>query len=165
LVQYSKIAKALGPHEKVAFGLYRPEATKPYRYAPLTKRDAGILAEFLAEEVTYRGSIHGVIDTLGIAELWFHLRRAGGGLVRCEIPLSIYDEVAKACERRNALVYVHGSITARRVDREVSKVKVDGIRVAPRLTEDRYQSFFGADPGYGGELSSDQLIGRIRYGD
>jgi hypothetical protein len=77
LVQFTKVAKALGPHEKLAFGLYRGDADEPYRYANLTKRDAEILADYLAEETTYRGSIHGAIHDVGIEELWFHIRRSG----------------------------------------------------------------------------------------
>jgi hypothetical protein len=161
LVQYTKIAKALGPHEKIGFGLYRADEEKPYRQVPLTKRDAEILAGFLAEEVTYRGSIHGVIHDLGVEELWFHLRLAKShNLVRCEFREHLYHDVIDACERRKALVYVHGIITARRVDRQIEKIKVDRIKVAPRLTEEHYQAFFGADPNYAGELNSETFVER-----
>jgi hypothetical protein len=164
LVQYTKVAKALGPHEKIAFGLYRGEEEKPYRYAPLTKRDAEILAGYLSEEVTYRGSIHGAIHDVGVEELWFHLRRSGSrDLVRCEFRETLYHDVIDACERRHARVYVHGLITARRVDREVTRIRAEKIKVAPRLTEDKYQSFFGADPNYTGHLNSEEFIERNRH--
>ena len=114
--------------------------------------------------VTYRGSIHGTVHDLGVEELCFHLRRVGErDLVRCDFREPLYNEVMKACERRNALVYVHGLITARRVDREVTKMRAERIHVAPRLTEDRYLSFFGADHRYAGELSSEEFIERNRY--
>jgi len=164
LVQYTKVAKALGPHEKVAFGLYRVDEERPYRYSRLTKRDAEILAGFLAEEMTYRGSIHGVIHNVGVEELWFNLRHSASlDLVRCEFHVSLYREVIEACERRHALVYVHGLITARRVDQGVTRVRAEKIKVAPRLTEDRYRAFFGSDPEYTGELSSEEFIERNRY--
>jgi hypothetical protein len=162
LVQYSKVAKALGPHEKLAFGLYRGDEEKPYRYAPLTKRDAEILAGFLSEEVTYRGSIHGAIHDLGVEELWFHLRRSGS-LVRCEFREPLYREVIEACERRHALVYVHGLITVRRADQDLTRMRAEKIKVSPRLTDDRYQSFFGAEPNYSGEMTSEDFVERNRY--
>lgn len=159
LVQYAKVAKALGPHEKIAFGLYHTNEDKPYRHLPLTKRDAELLSAFLSEEVTYRGSIHGVIHDVGIEELWFHLRRSGSNdLVRCEFADDLYDEVHDACTRRHALVYVHGTLTARRVDRAITKVRASRIRVAPHMSEERYRNFFGAQPGYGGELSSEDIL-------
>lgn len=167
MVQYTKVAKALGPHEKLAFGLYRADdvtAKRPYKYAPLTKRDAEILSGFLSEEVTYRGSIHGHMHQLGVAELWFHLREAGSGeLVRCDFREDVYRVVVEACERRNALIYVHGRITARRADRAVTRMRVDLIKAAPRLTEEQYLSFFGADPNYTGDMSSEDFIERNRY--
>jgi hypothetical protein len=142
--------------------LYRVDAENPYRYAQLTKRDAEILAGHLDEEMTYRGSIHGAIHDVGIEELWFHLRRSGF-LVRCQFHESLYKEVHDACEHRCARVYVHGLITVRRVDRTIIRVRVERINVAPRLTEERYQSFFGADPNYTGGTSSEEFIERSRY--
>jgi hypothetical protein len=164
LVQYARIANSLGPHEKVAFGLYRGDDPQPYRYAPLTKREAEILSGFLAQEITYRGTIHGVIHVLGVEDLWFQLRRTRtGGLVRCDFHQGLYHAVVEACERPHAVVYVHGRITARRVDRELIKLRADRIKVAPALSDERYRAFFGIDPDYTGELSSEDFIERGRY--
>lgn len=164
LAQYARVAKALGPHEKIAFGLYRTDNEKPYRHLPLTKREAEILTGFLSEEVTYRGSLHGMIHDIGIEELWFHLRKAGGGnLVRCDFREPLYQDVHDSSARRHAVVYVHGLITARRVDREITKVQVERIKVAPALTEDQYQAFFGADPNYTGQVASEDFIERGRH--
>ncbi len=164
LVQYTKVAKALGPHEKLAFGLYRDDGEKPYKYAPLTKRDAEILSGFLSEEATYKGSIRGAIHDLGVEELWFHLREAKTGLlVKCAFNEDIYSQVVEAIELRHALVYVHGMITARRVDRAIITARVERIKVAPPLSDERYQAFFGADPNYTGQLSADEFIERNRH--
>lgn len=169
LVQYARIAKALGPHEKMAFGLYRTEGEQPYRHLPLTKREAEMLGSFLSEEVTYRGSIQGIIHDIGIEELWFHLRKlprddsVRGDLVRCDFKESLYQEVHDASSRRHARVYVHGLITARRVDREVTKMVAEKLKVAPPLSEDRYREFFGADPNYTGLVASEEFIERGRY--
>ena len=158
LVQFTKIASALGPHEKVSFGLFRPEEEKPYRHVPLTKREAEMMAGHLAEQVTYRGSLHGEIHNVGVEELWFQLRRSRTqDLVRCEFREPLYEQVIEACLHRHARVYVHGMITARRIDREVSTILVDRIKAAPVLTDERYEAFFGADPNYTGELSSEEF--------
>lgn len=164
LVQYTKIAKALGPHEKLAFGLYMPEQEKPYRTLPLTKREAEIFATFLSEEVTYRGSVHGVMHIMGIEEPWFNLRPAkGGDLIRCDFNDALYEQVHEASARRHAIVYVHGQITARRVDRGIIKVLAERIKVAPVLSGDKYLQFFGADPRYTGDLTSEEFVERGRY--
>jgi hypothetical protein len=168
VVQFTRVARALGPHEKVTFGLYRPEGEEdeqPFRWASLTKREAELLAYHLAEEVTYRGSLHGAIHNVGVEELWFQLRRTGSEeLVRCEFRESLYEQIIESCRRRHARVYVHGMITARRVDREISKVIADRIKVAPVLSDERYQSFFGADPNYAGDINSEDFAERAtRY--
>ena len=114
--------------------------------------------------MTYRGSIHGAVHNVGVEELWFNLRRSGSlDLVRCEFREDLYHDVIEACERRRARVYIHGLITARRVDREITSVRAKRIKVAPRMTEERYQSFFGADPNYTGETSSEDFVERNRY--
>jgi hypothetical protein len=161
LVQYTKVANALGPHEKIGFGLYRIDAQEPYKYTGLTKRDAEMLASFLSEEATYRGTIHGKIHNVGIEDLWFQLRRSGSNdLVRCDFREALYSEVHEACNRRNALVYVHGLITARRVDQQVTEMRAEKLKVAPSLSDEQYRAFFGADPEYTGKSSSGE---RNRY--
>lgn len=164
LLQYTKVAKALGPHEKIAFGLYRPDDDKLYIYALLTKRDAEIMAGYLSEELTYSGSLHGMIHNVGVEDLSFQLRRSRSlGLVRCEFRESLYREVIEACRHRHAQVYVHGLLTARRLDQEITRVQADKIKVGPRLSAERYHSFFGADPNYTGEMSSEDFVERNRY--
>jgi hypothetical protein len=105
-----------------------------------------------------------MIHDIGIEELWFHLRKtSGGNLVRCDFLEALYQDVHDASARRHAIVYVHGLITTRRVDREVTKMRVEKIKVAPPLTEDKYLAFFGADPNYSGELNSEEFIEHGRY--
>ncbi len=115
-------------------------------------------------EATYKGSIRGAIHDLGVEELWFHLREAKTGLlVKCAFNEDIYSQVVEAIELRHALVYVHGMITARRVDRAIITARVERIKVAPPLSDERYQAFFGADPNYTGQLSADEFIERNRH--
>jgi hypothetical protein len=164
LVQFAKVAESLGPHEKLAFGLYRPNDTDedpPYKFAPLSKREATQLAGMLSEEITYSGTIQGHVHSIGVAELFFQLRRLRTNeLIRCEFKEDLYPQVIEACERRNSKLFVHGRITVRRVDRHVSIIKVDRLKAAPQLSEERYQAFFGSDPDYTGDLSSEEFAER-----
>jgi hypothetical protein len=164
IAQYAKVAKGLGPHEKVTFGLYRVDEENPYREMPLSKREAELLTDFIASEVTYRGSIHGMIHDIQLEELFFHLRRSGAqDLVKCEFHEGIYQDVVDGLERRHARVYVHGLMTVRRVDRAVVRMRVEKIKVAPTLTDERFRDFFGADPDYTGGVESDDFIEQNRY--
>jgi hypothetical protein len=107
---------------------------------------------------------HGKIHNVGIEDLWFQLRRSGSNdLVRCDFREALYSEVHEACNRRNALVYVHGLITARRVDQQVTEMRAEKLKVAPSLSDEQYRAFFGADPEYTGNSSSEEFIERNRY--
>lgn len=131
----------------------------------LTKRGAVQLAGFLSQEVTYTGSIQGHVHSIGVAELFFQLRRMRTNeLIRCEFKEDLYQEILDACEPRNSRIFVHGKITARRVDRHISLIRVDGVRSAPRLSDEKYSSFFGYDPNYTGDISSVEFSERAtRY--
>lgn len=163
VLQFAKVADSLAAHEKLAFGLYRPNEETPFEWSPLTKREATDLKGRLLEEVSFKGTLQGSIHNIAVADLWFHLRDSRSEeLVRCEFETKSYDEVIEAAHTRNARVYVRGSIVARRADRHVQRVKVARVVLAPTLSEERYQSFFGADPNYTGKMSTEEFIDEIR---
>lgn len=167
LLQYVKITDGLASHEKVGFGLYAPNGNTPDQWHPLTKRQALTLRDQLTEEVTYVGTIQGNIHNF-VAELPFRfsLRLSrSGDLVRCDIGEPLYDDLVKTLTRRNALVYVQGRIRARRIDRSIQAVDVFRLKSAPPLSDQAYQSFFGASPNYTGDMSTEQFIEEARSYD
>jgi hypothetical protein len=42
-------------------------------------------------------------------------------------------------------------------------MRAEKIKLAARLTEERYQSFFGSDPNYTGEMTSEDFVERSWY--
>lgn len=164
LLQYAKIADALQPHERVGFGIYYPDAEKPYDWRPLTKRRALTLKDRLTETVTYVGSLQGRLHNVTIEpSLSFQIRISRNGeLVRCDAALDMYRKLHDAMELPDTLLYVRGRIRARRVDRNIASLNVIDIKVAPNLDDDMYERFFGAAPEYTGALTTEEFVDRAR---
>jgi len=163
LLQYSKIAEPLQPHEKIGIGIYEPRAERP-NWRTLTKRDATTLHERLTETVTYVGSLRGRIHRLSIeTPLEFNVRLLRTNeLVPCRASDDLFERVHEAANRQNALVYVRGRITARRIDRHVTSVRVSNVRAAPTLDDESYERFFGLNERYTGHMTTEEFIDEAR---
>lgn len=160
LLQFTKAASALAPHEKVSFGLYRGDGEKPYEYRHLSKLRAVELQQKLNEKMNFKTTIQGIIHNLGVEENYFNLRqRRSGKLIRCDYPAPLYDEIHAAASKPNNLVYVRGMVSQRRVDRQIEGMKVAQIKAA-RLSPDVFNVLFGSAPDYTGGLSSTEFIDR-----
>lgn len=163
LLQYAKIADALSSHEKLSFGLMRPNDKIPFEYKSLTKSAAIDLKATLTEEISYKGTIQGTIHNIAIADLWFNLRRdRHNDLVRCEFDERQYEELIDAAHKRKARIFVRGVISARRIDRAVQRIEVVQVQAAPELSQGQYEAFFGLDPDYTGTLSTSEFIDAAR---
>jgi len=163
MLQFTRIAESVAVHERVGFGLYRATDRQPYQWRPLSKRDALTIKERLAAEVTYVGATSGRIrDVIVEGTPAFYLRVRSGDLVRCVVSETLYRETLELIRDRGALVYVHGRIRARRIDRSIREIFVRRIKAAPKLTPEQYEEFFGVDPNYTGELTTEEFIEAAR---
>jgi hypothetical protein len=158
MLQFTKAADALGAHEKMSFGLYKPDGDKPYEYRHLSKLHAAELQQKLTEKLRFKSTIQGTIHNLGVEENYFQLReRKSGRLIRCDFPSKLYDDVHHAASNPNALVYVRGVIAQRRVDRFVEGVRAERIKAAPPAP-DVFNKLFGRFPNYTGDLTTQEFI-------
>ena len=158
LLQFTKAADALSAHEKMSFGLYQPDAEKPYEYRHLSKLHAADLQQKLTEKLRFRSTIQGTIHNLGVEEHYFQLReRKSSRLIRCDFPAVLYDQVHIAARNPSSLVYVRGQISQRRVDRFVESVRVEVIKAAPPAP-DVFNKLFGQFPDFTGDLTTQEFI-------
>ena len=164
VLQFAKIADPLQPHERVSFAIYRPSQDTATDWRPLTKRRATALKERLVQTLHYVGTLQGQLHNIVVEpSLSFNIRDAQTGeLVHCDADDGLYEDLRRAMARRGALLYVRGNIAVRRIDRSITAVKATAIRVAPSLTAQQYDSFFGIAPTYTGELTTEEFIDRAR---
>ena len=166
LIQSARLARVAGEDEIVRVGLSNGAPTVQWR--ALAKSRAHALVEHFDNVVEYRGMLQGVIHN------WFKeaeppyvkLRDlATGELVDCEYEPSQYDDVHKALHRQEAVVIVAGWIHAKRSTRTVESLRIERIKASDPLSQSDLEAFFGASPGWTGDLTTDQLIDVVRGRD
>jgi hypothetical protein len=167
LTQFASVADALQPHEKIGFGIYRPDGSKPYVWRPLSKRHALSLREALSQTVVYVGALRGHLHNITVEPtLSFQLRLSRtNDLVRCDAHSDLYGTVYDAIKDPDRLLYVRGRITARRIDRGVTAVRATDVKPAPLLTNERYEAFFGSAPNLTGDLAAEAFVDEARSSD
>jgi hypothetical protein len=158
MLQYAKAASALAAHEKMSFGLYRPDGKKPYEYRQLSKLRAVELQQKLTEKMRFKTTIQGTIHDLGVEEHYFSLReRKSGRLIRCDFSPKQYERVHEVAKKPNALIYVRGIVQQRRVDRFIESMKVELLKEAP-TAPNVFTSLFGQYPDFTGALSTVEFV-------
>lgn len=161
VVQYARIGEKLQPHEKVQFGLYRPEEPKPFDWKPLSHRRAVDLSEWFNESVDYVGSLQGVVHSVVVeTPKSIELRPVAPRkkLIRCEITEEVYKKLVPLLEQPSRLLYLRGNATARRVDREILSFRAFDVIGAPPFSREKFFSMLGSAPAYTGGKSTEDAV-------
>jgi hypothetical protein len=148
ILQYAKIANHIDPDEIVEFGIYNGNGT-PNEWKKLTKESANKVTQLIRTYVDYYGSVYGTIHAFfkGATPQYFNLRDSlSGELVKCTFERSLYPEIVKALRDQNSVIYVFGRITSNIVSKSIEDIAVSSIKIAPELSDDDYQAFFGCAP-------------------
>lgn len=158
VLQYAKAADALAAHENVSFGLYRADGDKPFTFKRLSKLRANELQQKLNERIVFKTTVQGTMHNVGIEENYFNLReRRSGRLLRCDYPAALYDEVHAAATSPDALVYVRGHVSQRRVDHFIESVKAQHVVAAPSIP-DVFSKLFGQKPDYTLGMTTEEFV-------
>ena len=146
LVQYARLIEPLEAHES------------------LTKTQANNIINEIETGVEYYGTIHGVIHAFfkGADPPYFTIREHwSNDLIKCFFQVDLYKNVYVTLEKRDALVYTHGSINANKNTKKIEQIWVDKIVAAPELSRKEFDKFFGSAPNYTGSLSSQEAIDKF----
>jgi hypothetical protein len=162
IVQSARVAQLADEGETVRLGLLRGDEVE---WRPLTHEKAAAVIEHFDAWVEHRGMLQGVIYTIykEASPPYFTLRDyASRQLVRCEFEPLQWEALHKALTKKDAAVFVGGWIRTRRVDREIASVKVERIQGVRPLNRQELTAFFGAAPGWTGDLSTEDFIEQLR---
>lgn len=163
IVQSAKVAVLADEGETIRLGLLGNFPAVEWR--PLSKARAAAILEHFTSWVEYRGMLQGVIHALYKESnpAFFEMRDfASRQLVKCIYQPNDYEKVYKALERRDGVVIVSGWIKAKRLDREISELRVERIQPTRPLSVQKLREFFGSAPGWTGDLTSNEFIDRVR---
>ncbi len=156
-VQYARIADPIDPDEVVAFGLYESDVGSPDTWHKLTQSEALQIVRAAQATVMAKGGIQGVIHAvfLGADKPHFHIRElSSGALIGCYYEEDMYSEVARALQKRGAVVHVFGITSTNMVGGIVERMDVERLNVAEQLSAEDFERLFGSSPNV---LSGDDL--------
>ena len=126
------------------------------------------IAKSIEPEVQYVGAIMGSTHewNKGAKPPYLVVRELNTNeLVKCSYARSDYSKVAALFNEENAVVTVQGLMTYNRISGKSEITMAREFDVAPDFTAEDFDKFFGADPDFTGDLSTDEFIRRSRDDD
>ena len=169
LAQYARFVNSIAENESLRIGLFTNGSKKPDEWRTISKQQSVGIAEHFNELIESIGTIQGIVHSLYKESQppYFDLRELSNEkLIKCQYPPHLYEQVIGSLKRRNAIVLVQGEITARRRDQKIDHMVVRQMKVAPELTADDLEEFFGCAPDFTGDITTEEHIKRMRgYAD
>jgi hypothetical protein len=166
LLQYSKIAKPIGPDEVVHFGLFDIESEQPTEHHILSKERSLEIEQRLqlTDSIQYDGSAQGTIIALFKgSNPHFRLRSLySDEWFPCYFSYNLYDKVIQALENATTIVHVAGTVLASRTERKPTSMQVKRIENAEPYLEGDLEKFIGCAPHVTGDMSTEEFIELIR---
>jgi hypothetical protein len=160
LFQFGKMAASLPVDDVLYVGLYDKDPDEP-EMRPLSKERFLEIEKLIVERTTHYGGLNGLITALfkGSNTIWVHDISTGAKVV-CEFAPSKYDEIWELLKSRDAIVNVEGWI--RRKPGEVDHLKIATISPSAEYQDGDLEKFFGLDPYFTGDLSTEDYVDDLR---
>lgn len=158
-LQFAKIASPVDEDDFVSIGLYSGQK-KPEMHELSKKRFWEIERQVVQTVVQY-GGLQGVITTLFKESniLWIR-ELSTGEKVSCKFPLAKYNEVWALLKAKDAVVNIEGWIT--RTNGVIDHLKIESMKEAPEYQEGDIEKFFGCDPQFTGDKSTEDYLNDLR---
>lgn len=159
--QYAKIGLALPGNEFITFGVYN--GSRQPKRRKLSRQRAITIEKQIVQTVHQYGGFQGRITALfkSSNKLWIEDLLTGRTVSSCTFKPEMYGHVIKALQSRDAIVSVEGwqKIT----NGEIEEFDIETITLAPSLSDDTLQKFFGCDPGFTGRLTTEDYLEQLRH--
>lgn len=160
LFQFGKMASPLPVDDVLLVGLYK-DGDKPDEIRFLSKERFLEIERQVVERTTHYGGLQGLITALFKAQntIWVHDISTGARVV-CQFESRKYDQIWELLKSRDAIVNVEGWI--RRKPGEVDHLKIETISPSTEYQEGDLERFFGLDPDFTGDLSTEDYVDDLR---
>jgi hypothetical protein len=158
-LQFAKIASPLEEDDFVCIGLYngspRPEMRE------LSKRRYLEIEKEITRTIEQYGGIQGVITAFFKESNLFWVRALSTGeRITCIFPPGMYTKAWKLLESKDAIINVEGWMTLK--NGKIEHLKVTTLSQAVEYQEEDLERFFGCDPDFTGNLSTEEYIDDLR---
>lgn len=164
---FSDLRAPLELDETIGIGLYYENRKAP-KYYRVTRLALEEVAKAIDAETAYMGAVIGYTYewTKGAKEPFIKIRDiATGELVKCTYKDSDYQKVARLFERKDALVIVSGRLSFNRLTEKTEVTLATDFEIAPELSQDQYESFFGSAAGLTDGVDAASYIRNLRGGE
>jgi hypothetical protein len=160
LFQYGKMADPLPPDDVLFVGIYDDGKPEP-ELRELSKERFLEIEKQIVERTTHYGGLQGTITALfkGSNTIWVHDLSTRAKVV-CEFAAHEYEKIWKLLETKDAVVNVEGWI--KRKPGELDHLKIEIIDPAAEYREGDLEKFFGIDPDFTGDMSTEEYLNDLR---
>lgn len=167
VARFGALAHALDADEKIGIAVFDSNG-KQKPWVLVDKLQLERIAKSIEPEVQYVGAVMGATYewNKGAKPPYIIIREINTNeLVKCSYARADYAKVAALFKDENAVVTVQGLTTYNRISGKSEITMAHAFDVAPNFSTEDFESFFGADPNFTGELSTEEFIRRARDND
>jgi|GEM_PF-1262058 len=162
VLDYSKIGEVIDPDELIRFGFFNKKEEID-SWKELTKHKCSGLASALTVRREYVGAVFGQIHALNKTNSYVTLQQADtGDLVKCFYQDSMYGNVVKALEDKDAYVHFGGLVGANLITGKVENVRAEMLRTMRKFSGEQMRGFLGSVPNLTSGFSTDEFVGQFR---
>ena len=150
--------------EAIGISLY-DEGKKASKFYNVKRLKLEEVSKSIDAETSYLGSVIGYPYewTKGAKEPFIKIRDvASNQLIKCSYDNKDYRMVAKLFEKQDALVIVTGRINYNKLTDEMEIISATDFEIAPSLSHEQYEGFFGCAQGLTGGVDVAEYIRNIR---
>jgi hypothetical protein len=157
--QFGKIASSLPLDDVMFIGLYNGEPEPEMR--PLSKARFREIERLIIERTSHYGGVQGFITALfkGNNTIWVHDVSTRAKVV-CQFAPRDYNKIWELLKLKDTVVTVEGWIT-KHPGRD-NHLKIETIAPAVEYQEGDLEKFFGIDPHFTGDMSTEEYLDELR---
>jgi len=158
-LQFARMAAPVDADDFISIGLYNGQPKPPMR--ELTKKRFIEIEKEIVQTVEQYGGAQGIITAFFKDSNTFWLRELStGNRISCIFHVKDYKRVWQMLEGKDAIVKVEGWKIV--TNGKLEHLKVVTISPAPEYQEGDLDKFFGCDPGFTGDLSTEEYLDDLR---
>jgi hypothetical protein len=163
--QYSRIASAIDPDEKVTFKVFKNGETEPSEAHDLTRTFAYEIDLQLPSSASYFGEIQGIIHAFYRTDKPRRLvvrDLASEKLVDCTFDDELYVKAIEIMMDPNGVVFIEGDVFENLATGCIESIKAKRFKLAPAFDESKFESLIGSAPNLTGLFTTEEFVERFR---
>lgn len=165
VARYASLSDALDAGESLGISIYDTETERAKSFTYVSKLQLEAVGRSIETEAKYVGAVMGYTYewNKGADKPYLYIRELNSyELVKCSYSDEDYDKVARLFSRKTAVVVIEGHITFNLITTKTEVTHATGFDFAPDFSDEDFNKFFGAAPGFTGDLSSEEYVAKGR---